>query len=521
MPNQNFPELSSLLFGITTLAFATVVLTLSLRFRRLARRSRGLLTPGRFLGLSFLCLGLAGALTVAWGVGRAGFAAFFAVGLVLGLMDPVISVCVLVSATLLRPWELVDAPSMAVIPKLAAAACVASWVIHAVRAGSGDQASRLVWSAPVKLFLGFAAWVLLNAVLTGDPDGGLTLYMNTLLVSGILFLLVVNIVRSDEAMRLLERSIGISVVSVIAVALMATYASPAPAGGSRRLEGFGLLGNANDLAALIVLVFPLLAVPALEKIREKGLRAGSLANLGALAVLLLGLWSSESRGAMIGLFCSGAAFMIARSRRPARGLMYAALLLPLMLGTLAVVKSMRRSSDVAESSESRLNYMLTGLNMAIHHPVMGVGFNNYPSLYEAYAPSIEYEWGNRTAHSTWVLALAETGFPGFLLLAALFWVTLRSAWRQRREHPELLCSMSGYGVAMSFLSHTYTLFPYLIFSLVVAGSRSGTRIDPCAGAGRGPAPPLSQAEAEARAVKAMSRLGFAPRRALRMATVTR
>lgn len=503
-------DLSMLPFGVTTLAFGAVVAMLAARFARLVRRDRGLLTPTRFLCLSLLSLAGAAAATLAWGVGRVGFAACFGVGSVLGLVDPVISVCILVSVTLLRPWEVGDAPSLAVIPKISAAACVASWMIRGFRI-PGGRGWTIAWSPPVKLFLAFAAWVFLNVLLKGDPETGLTLYSNTLLVSGILFLLVASLIRSEEAVRVMERTIGISTVGVIGAALLDTYGSGAHAGGgagSRRLEGFGLLGNANDLAALIVLAVPLLAVPFLRRLgkmgkegRMTGVGPGSLALLGGIAILLAGLWASESRGALIGLFCAGAAYLIARSRRPARGLLYGALLVPLLMGMLTAIKSMRQASDISESSESRLNYMLTGLNMAIHHPIMGVGFNNYPVLYESYAPSIQYEWGNRTAHSTWVLALAETGVPGFLLLAALFWVTLCSAWRARRDYPELLCSMTGYGVAMSFLSHTYTLFPYLVFSLVVGASHGGDSPHGSAGGPHDRITGASGPEAEARAIE--------------------
>ena len=120
------------------------------------------------------------------------------------------------------------------------------------------------------------------------------------------------------------------------------------------------------------------------------------------------------------------------------------------------------------SSESRITYWKTAVNMALHHPVFGVGFNQYPANYDAYTIGNKYDWGLRTAHSSWFLALAESGFPGGFLFMAFFVMVLRTAWRNRLRWPAQLYSLAGYGVAMSFLSHTYTLYFYLLSGLVVA-----------------------------------------------------
>ena len=58
--------------------------------------------------------------------------------------------------------------------------------------------------------------------------------------------------------------------------------------------------------------------------------------------------------------------------------------------------------------------------MAIHNPLLGVGYNGYVNSFERYADSLRYEWGHRTAHNSWVLVLAETGFPGLMLFVSAF-----------------------------------------------------------------------------------------------------
>ena len=108
--------------------------------------------------------------------------------------------------------------------------------------------------------------------------------------------------------------------------------------------------------------------------------------------------------------------------------------------------------------------------MAVHNPILGVGFNQYPGNYMYYAVGTIYERGRRTAHSSWFLALGETGFVGFFLFCAFFVSVVRIAWRNRAKRPAQLYAVTGYGVAMSFLSHTYSIYYLILMSLVLASS---------------------------------------------------
>jgi O-antigen ligase len=108
--------------------------------------------------------------------------------------------------------------------------------------------------------------------------------------------------------------------------------------------------------------------------------------------------------------------------------------------------------------------------MAVHNPVLGVGFDQFPEQYMSYAVGRLYERGYRTAHSSWFLALGESGFPGLFLFAAFFVSVVRIAWRNRAKRPGQLYAVTGYGVAMSFLSHTYALYFYILTALILASA---------------------------------------------------
>jgi O-antigen ligase len=108
--------------------------------------------------------------------------------------------------------------------------------------------------------------------------------------------------------------------------------------------------------------------------------------------------------------------------------------------------------------------------MAVHNPLLGVGFDQYGDNYMDYAVGEVIERGNRTAHSSWFLALGESGFIGFYFFCAFFISVVRIAWQDRVKRPAQLYAVAGYGVAMSFLSHTYSLYFYVLMALALASA---------------------------------------------------
>ena len=107
--------------------------------------------------------------------------------------------------------------------------------------------------------------------------------------------------------------------------------------------------------------------------------------------------------------------------------------------------------------------------MAIRNPVFGVGFWGFNQNFAAYA--IDGDTGSEgthmTAHSSWVQIMAETGFMGLFLFLGLWLYALKRAHSIRRSEPEYFMSLVGYGVTISFLSHAYLLFPYILCALAI------------------------------------------------------
>src|SRR5262249_32375039 len=128
-----------------------------------------------------------------------------------------------------------------------------------------------------------------------------------------------------------------------------------------------------------------------------------------------------------------------------------------------------------ESAFGRVDAWYEGLHMFLSHPVFGVGAGNFT------------EYNDLTAHNSFVLVLAETGFVGYMLWLAFvgygFWMMLTvlrykpdgiegsaraKAWLgEQRMALTLLLSLCGLYSAAFFLSRSYTVVMYLLAAMVV------------------------------------------------------
>jgi len=80
------------------------------------------------------------------------------------------------------------------------------------------------------------------------------------------------------------------------------------------------------------------------------------------------------------------------------------------------------------------------------------------------------ESSKMTAHNSWILVFAELGIIGLLLFSGICFYCGFSAWKIYSTSPEFLLSLAGYGVTILFLSHSYLIYPYLLFAWVEAAA---------------------------------------------------
>jgi probable O-glycosylation ligase (exosortase A-associated) len=188
--------------------------------------------------------------------------------------------------------------------------------------------------------------------------------------------------------------------------------------------------NNNDMALVLCMVLPLMRYLQLQTSRKYLKRCLGLAML-LTGIAVLGTYS---RGGLITLAVVSTALFLKSRGRIAIGVVFVALLITAYqfmpaqwtdrMGTI-------QNASSVETAQTRIQSWEFAANVAIHHPVLGGGFNVYqnPDVWAQYAPEGAVR---RAVHSIYFRVLGEHGFPGLALFLALLFVSWRNCARVRR-----------------------------------------------------------------------------------------
>jgi O-antigen ligase len=161
-------------------------------------------------------------------------------------------------------------------------------------------------------------------------------------------------------------------------------------------------------------------------------------------------------------------------------------LLPLMpkqyWDRMATITASSEGRD--ESAASRLHFWRVAIRMANDHPLLGVGQIGFQPAYDRYDWT-EGEYGRRRAvHSSWFGVLADQGYLGLTMFAALFVAAFHACSRARaitREVKDrealftiattLQTALAAAAVGGSFLSFHYIDMMWHLFGFSFALQR--------------------------------------------------
>jgi O-antigen ligase/VanZ family protein len=209
----------------------------------------------------------------------------------------------------------------------------------------------------------------------------------------------------------------------------------------------------QNLAAVVAIMLPWALAAGLSA-RRLLLRLGGFSMALGLAALVVVI---ANRGAVVGL---AAATLVVWAISPWKW-RSAAILTPLalLLALYLPRTELGRRADAAfadgqfqGSAAMRLDLWTAGVGIALEHPVLGVGPENFGVfLQQYYAP---YEMPRVSAHNMYVDVLSELGFPGCFLfvgawIAAL--IALLEAVRRSNNSPAQWVALAGLASACVFL----------------------------------------------------------------------
>jgi len=228
-----------------------------------------------------------------------------------------------------------------------------------------------------------------------------------------------------------------------------------------RIRGTGIFNDPNDLGLSFVMAVPFLLVfitgPSVNLLSR-------LWWLIQLALVLLAMFYTNSRGAIVGLGAALICFTFLKFRRLPASLVGIALVAIIIAGSPSRASQM---SYDEESAQSRIQSWAEGWIMLKSNPVLGVGHNRFT------------DYNYLVAHNSFVQTFAELGLVGaFCFVGMFYWyfkglVVTKNGATERWRVP-LLSSGVGVLTCSWFLSRQYVVVLYILLAIGASAAALGS-----------------------------------------------
>lgn len=149
-----------------------------------------------------------------------------------------------------------------------------------------------------------------------------------------------------------------------------------------------------------------------------------------------------------------------------------------------IVPSSTGQINVREDSaiQGRASENLTAWVMVMQHPLMGVGLNNFPYLYQEYTKTLGLAptATNRAPHNLYLEVAAEMGIVGLSVFLFMVWLAFRSIFSARRKFRAagledyanmatgFAIAFAGYMLSAFFVHASYPRYFYLLLGIAYA-----------------------------------------------------
>ncbi|MFH1263189.1 MAG: O-antigen ligase family protein [Pseudomonadota bacterium] len=366
--------------------------------------------------------------------------------------------CAILLTVYLRPadvWSSLEkVPFLYVLSGLLAVATVLSWMVRATRPRWVPHLTWIlgVWFAFVFSHIAHGFLAMTLSTFTG-------FLTNVFLVFAATFVLVSPGRLRGFATLWILLSLFLAIDGIVQNATGAGFWGQPMVKG--RIQGVGSFADPNDLCLTFLITVPL----AHARFYAKGHGGRFLFALIA-GVFTYATFLTNSRGGIVSLFLVFFALAAHRFGRKL-GLVLGGILVLVFLAFGPSRVDEIGSTDA--SSQGRIGAWSEGLQMFKRNPVAGVGVGLFTDHFEL------------TAHNSFVLCFAETGFLGAFFWLGLLYVSILSLRRVAtvaRSDPdgrETLAWLKGTQIAFLgflagafFLSRTYNILLYLLIGFSAA-----------------------------------------------------
>ena len=344
----------------------------------------------------------------------------------------------------------------------------------AVIAGLATRRLKAKVPIEIKLLLLLFADLCLTIPFAFWRGGSFSVVFEQFSKAVLIALLVAMVVQSVGQLR---RLLWVQAAAVATMTWLSIVLRP----GADRLQGVlgGIFENPNDLAVDIAINWPLCLALLLA---ARGPVRKAFWTIGLLG-MLYGLIATFSRSGFIAM---SVALLACFWEYGIRGKRVTLVVLTGILGiaSVAVAVSTPRylsrlqsivqggGVDVEDQAswEARRQLLVSSIELALHHPVFGVGPGNFPAVTESW----------HVTHNTYTEFAAEAGFPALILFMVILTLAFRNLRRVRKTKAyaqskevrlftgALWASLAAYLAGAMFSSTEYNLFPYFMVAYTSA-----------------------------------------------------
>lgn len=333
--------------------------------------------------------------------------------------------------------------------------------------------ARLRTTPQLKLMLGMLALALISVPFSVWPSGSLRFIGEAYLKNVVFVYLLAQTARSYANSRVIAGAL-ITGSALLVIAMLSGFGPQVTYKADPTRISVGGSYDPNDMALLFVVSIPF-AVFMLKDAKPRT----RIFLIGAIALMMIGMVKTGSRGGFLGLIAIGILILI-RSSAQFRRYSIAAVVIGVLLFAFAAPRAYWERIDTMINYQEdynvtekvgRLVVWETGLKMVAARPLTGVGISGFQTAYAKFSNSrIEI-----SPHNTFLQVAAELGLPGFLLFVGIIFVSIRGAQRirkraLRRHEADIIwlasaveVSFIGFAVSAFFLTHAYTaIFCFLV-----------------------------------------------------------
>jgi putative inorganic carbon (HCO3(-)) transporter len=347
--------------------------------------------------------------------------------------------------------------------------------------GAGELLT--IWPAEM---CALALIVVIGIVITpvaASPQHSIDMLSDTFFKVVVIFILMINLVDTRERLLRILKLVVICGAGIAAGSIWKFAEGKFTAtvqGVGIRIEGAvgGIFGNPNDLAMALDMLLPLSIVLMLSS-----KSAERLLFLVCTFLLAMGVVVSFSRGGFLGLAAACGVLMWKLGRHnkftTALAVMGACLILALSMPAgyadrlFTIVQT---DKDTTGSARERQDELKRVTFLAVRHPVIGIGLNNYP-VYSNHAIR---------AHNSFLEVAAELGVLGLIAYLILILAPLKRLKQIERETSQtgdpasrelhflgagVQAAIIGYVVCAVFSSAQYQWYLYYPVAYAVALKR--------------------------------------------------